>query len=60
MYEEQRMMSEGIPFPEASMICNSTRRDMVFGRTGNEDNSRKHVCKCGGAGNCPGCPNKKK
>lgn len=24
------------------------------------DNGTEHGCKCGGSGNCPDCPNKKK
>lgn len=58
MYEEQRMMSEGVPFSEAVLLCDSLRRDIVLGRITNEDNSPKHVCKCGGSGNCPNCPNR--
>lgn len=58
MYEEQHMMSKGVPFSEAVLLCNSMRRDIALGRLGNENNSRKHICKCGGAGNCPDCPNK--
>lgn len=58
MYKEQRLMAAGVPFSEAAPLCNSLRRDMALGRLDPEDSEEKHVCKCGGSGNCSNCPNR--
>lgn len=58
MYEEQELLAAGVPYSEVLPLCNSMRRDIAMGRLGNENNSKAHVCKCGGAGNCPDCPNR--
>ncbi len=55
MYEKQRLMAEGVPFSEASGICRSLRREAAMEGPG----EKGHICKCGGSGNCPDCPNKK-
>lgn len=60
MYEEQRLMSCGVPFSEASGICQSLRRDIAMGRMKGESDPLDHVCKCGGSHNCPDCPNRNK
>ena len=58
MYEEQRLMAAGLPFSEASSMCQSFRRETAMGRIDKEDHPLNHTCKCGGIGNCPNCPNK--
>ena len=58
MYEEQRMMASGVPFSEASGIRRSLRREATMGRPDEQGHPLHHTCKCGGAGNCPDCPNK--
>lgn len=58
MYEEQRLISSGVPFSEASGICRSLRREAAMGRMDEKDHPLNHTCKCGGAGNCLDCPNR--
>ena len=60
MYEEQRLMASGVPFSEASSLCQSLRKEIALGRFDPADHPLKHNCKCGGAGNCPDCPNRNK
>lgn len=59
MYEEQRMMASGVPFSEALGLCAERRRAEATGRLEAELDAH-HSCKCGGVGNCPDCPNKKR
>lgn len=60
MYEEQRMIASGVPFSEASGICQSLRREIAMGRFDEKEYPVNHTCKCSGQGNCPDCPNKNK
>lgn len=60
MYEEQRMIADGVPFSEASGIFQSLRREIAMGRFDKKDHPLNHTCKCGGQGNCPDCPNRNK
>lgn len=57
MYEEQRMIADGVPFSETSGICQSLRREIAMGRFDEKEHHANHTCKCGGQGNCPDCPN---
>lgn len=59
MYEEQKLMSLGVPFSEAQGICQSLRREIAMGRFDEKDHPLNNNCKCGGAGNCHDCPNRK-
>ncbi len=59
MYEEQKMMSAGVPFSEVLGLCAAKRQAEATGRLEAKLEDR-HTCKCGGVGNCPECPNRKK
>ncbi len=59
MYEEQKMMSAGVPFSEVLGLCAAKRQAEATSRLEAKLEDR-HTCKCGGVGNCPECPNRKK
>ena len=61
MYEEQRLVAVGLPLEDAVTVCHSMRRDGLIDEFMHEvDKLSVHRCACGGKGNCPNCPNRKK
>lgn len=58
MYEEQKMIADGVPFSEVLGLCAAKRRAEATSRLEAEMEER-HTCKCGGFGNCSDCPNKR-
>lgn len=59
MTEERRLLATGMPLDEIICTCHALRRDGTLPEFVARREER-HVCHCGGAGNCPDCPNKKK
>jgi len=53
MTEERRLLATGRPLEDIISDCHALRREAAARETEN-----RHVCKCGGVGNCPDCPNK--
>lgn len=59
MTDERRLFSERIPPEDSTLNCCSTQREVVLPDYVLQQKN-PHVCKCGGSGNCPDCPNRKK
>ena len=58
MTEERRLLATGMPLDEIINTCHALRRDSALPEF--VADKERHACRCGGAGNCPDCPNKKK
>lgn len=60
MSVERELINKGCPIEDAITLCNSTRRTGELEDYINKTRPEKHhVCVCGGAHNCPNCPNRK-
>ena len=57
MTDERRLMAAGMPLEDAISNCYAMRREGDLPEFVSEQENR-HACKCGGAGNCPDCPNR--
>lgn len=60
MTEERRLMAAGMPPEDAISMCNDLRRDGTLREFVQREESGRHVCRCGGVGICPDCPNRNK
>lgn len=61
MTEERRLLAAGMPLEDAISNCHAMRREGTLSDfVSNEEAKRHHICKCGGTGRCPDCPNKNK
>lgn len=58
MTEERRLLATGMPLDEIINTCHAMRRDGTLPEF--IAHKERHTCHCGGAGNCPDCPNRKK
>lgn len=54
-------MSMGLPYSEAFAMARDTDKEIALGRMKISDVCKMtdHICRCGGQGNCPDCPNRK-
>lgn len=59
MTEERRLMASGMPLEDAISNCHALRREGTL-REFVAEHEEHHACKCGGAGNCPDCPNRER
>ena len=57
MTEERRLLTTGMPLEDIVSNCCAIRREGTL-REFVEKCERQNACKCGGAGNCPDCPNR--
>lgn len=57
MTDERRLMTAGMPLEDAISNCCAMRREGTLPEFVSEQENH-HVCKCGGIGNCPDCPNR--
>lgn len=59
MTDKRRLLAAGMPLEDAISNCYAMRREGTL-REFIADAERSHKCTCGGAHNCPDCPNKKR
>ena len=59
MTEERRLLAAGMPLEDAISNCHALRREGSLPEfVERQERENRHLCRCGGAGKCPDCPNR--
>ncbi len=61
MSEERRILEAGVPLEDAISLCHALRREgslSDFASRLETECRNRRLCRCGGKGTCPDCPNR--